>query len=280
MKFENVSNSAIESVDIDKSYEKAVKFFDETSPRINPMDEEFVEKYGKEEIKKDLKYVEDMEDKFSKNDIKEQKEVNKLAIIFEAIVANEIYFSEWLGSGADATVSSRYDDIKNGVDVIVERDNDDEKYHLALALDVTFGQDVNDKFNKIKKEIDTGELTEVKYFSHDSNNIKIGLNNIPRVVIGADVITVKELSELWMSGDKRTLGEHKIQIQILEEIELQLKTFKDYARNIGRIDIADKYDKTLKIINRIISEKIDISSEGIAEDRVFSAIRENMRNFN
>jgi len=275
MKFESVSDSAIESVDIDKAHEKALKFFDEDSPRVNPRDEEFVDYYGKDVVEKDLKYVEEMEEKFS-GEAYEKKEVNKLATIFEAVVADQIYFSEWLGSGADTVIPSRYDDIKNGVDVIVEGDDEDEKHHLALAIDVTFGLDVDDKFDKIKREIENDKLTEVKYFSHGP---EIGLKNIPRVVIGADVSTVKELSELWISNDKRALGEHRIQVQILEEIAVQLKTFKKYAESVDRVEVADKYGKTLEIINCIISEKINISGEGIENDKVYNAINDNVKTF-
>ncbi len=63
MRFENVSNSAIESVDIDKAYEKALKFFDEVSPRVNPNDEEFIERYGRTEVEKDRMEIADKYDK-------------------------------------------------------------------------------------------------------------------------------------------------------------------------------------------------------------------------
>jgi NADPH-dependent 7-cyano-7-deazaguanine reductase QueF-like protein len=220
-----------------------------------------------------------MENKFSKNVIKEQSEVNKLSTVFEAVVADQIYFSEWLGEGADAIVSSKYDDIKNGVDVIVERDSEDEMHHLALAIDVTFGQDVGYKFDKIKREIDNGKLTEVKYFSHGSDDFGVGLKNIPRVVIGADINTVKELSEFWVGGDKKALGSHRIQVQILEEIAIQLKTFKRYAESINETEVAEKYDETFKIIDRVISEKINIPSEGMEDDKVYRAINNEMEIF-
>ena len=57
---------------------------------------------------------------------------------------NKLKVNNWLGPEATAIKSSRYDDIKNGVDNIVEfhKEEDFSSSHLALAIDETFSHDV------------------------------------------------------------------------------------------------------------------------------------------
>ena len=277
MKLESLSNSAIESADTDKAYEKAQRFLNEVSPRINPLDEEFVEHYGRKEVEKDVEYVAKMEEKFLQNNSEEASRMHKLAIIFEAIILDQVYSSEWLGESADTTASSRYDDIKNGIDAIVEwEDGGEESEFLALAIDVTFAGDVSEKFSKIKKGI-SSDSSRVKYFSHNGT---IGLESVPRAVIGADANTIKDLIELWLTGNKRALGEHPVQIQILEEVIGQMKAFGEYAEKIGKKEVAVKYESMRDRLDRVYDKKIDIPKGNIDNDKVFKTIEKEIGIFN
>jgi len=268
MKLESFSKAAIESADIDKAYEKALKFLSEVSPRINPADEEFIEHYGKDKVESDIRYVAEMEEKFSQESFEEANEMQKLAVIFEAIVLDQIYSSEWLGENADTVAASRYDDIKNGVDAIVEWDDEEDGRFLALAIDVTFAGDVADKFSKIKKGIDN-ESSRIKYFSHNGT---IGLENVPRAVVGADAGTVKDLIELWLSGDNRAMAEHPIQIELLEEIISQMKNMIN-DRGITRIDYIAIVDlKNLEPIKEIKNNGLAALAVWIGNTRLIDNI--------
>jgi hypothetical protein len=74
--------------------------------------------------------------------------------------------------------TSKFDDIVNGVDGVIEfLDNEEEssQEHIALSFDVVFSSDeqrVIHKLNRTKKEIENGKLTEVKYFEDSKGNKK------------------------------------------------------------------------------------------------------------
>ncbi len=80
------------------------------------------------------------------------------------------------------------------------------------------------KFNCIKKEIEEGKLARIKYFVSEHMNIRGELKKVPRLVIGADRETVKELGELWINRDNKALEKHPIQFTLLKEILLQCET--------------------------------------------------------
>src|SRR3989344_6211954 len=109
----NFESKIFEKIEITGIYEKATKEIE--IDRINPDD--FIDLYDTE---KDKKYVAEMEQKFAKNSSPDKQESLKLATIFEAIVHQHAELSDWLGPNASTIKTSKYDDIKNGVDSIVE----------------------------------------------------------------------------------------------------------------------------------------------------------------
>jgi len=276
---ENFAEKQIfESITWDKLYERTEKFNKENPP-INP--EDFIDIYGEDVVRNDLKYVQDLKDKFEADSTPEKAEIKKHANILEAIIADQTELNDWMGPDASTIIASEKDDIGNRVDAIVEFLKGNGVSHLALAIDVTHGQDVKDKMGSIKKEIEGGELTEVKYFKSEHSGFKGKLEHIPRVIIGADKNTILELGELWLEKNNKALAKHKIQFQILEEIKIQLEAFMEYATEQKQYDVADKYAKSLRIIGDIISEKSGnyVSENELRQDKVFSAICDEMKTF-
>ena len=246
---------------------------------------DFENLYSKEQVEKDLEYVDEMEQEFEKKSTPEQKEANKLATIFEAMVFEQSELNNWLGENAMTIKSSRYDDIKNGIDLIVEIPDKEKPTasHLALAVDVTFSDDLRDKIRKIKGEIDRDKLTTVKYFKSDFLNLKGEKRNVPKVVIGADYKTLENVVDLWIARDNKALANHYIQFIILDEIMLQLENYKRYAEKENKEKAVESYNKAIEIIRDIDNEKqesrekmpIDDNSK-IEKDKVFSAIRHHL----
>lgn len=235
-------------------------------------DEISLDRFDGGEVERDKEYVEKMEGIFKEGRTTEEEEGRMLAVIFEAIMHEQSELSDWLGPDATTIKPSRYDDIANGVDQLVEFLNEEEASYLAMAVDVTFGEDVVKKFDRIKNEIDSGVLGRVKYFYSENTKKKGFLENVPRVVIGADARTVKELSELWVEGRKKELSQHNIQYQILDEILIQAETFAAYAEKNGKVRVAGAYKDMAKKIGDIIGEK-ELSSEsrdlGGRDDRFY-----------
>lgn len=259
---------------LDRAYKKAQEILQEDI--VDP--EEFVDLYGRENVEKDLDYVKEMEERFRKESTLEIERTKRMATVLEAIIYEQAELSEWLGPNACTIKPSRYDDIKNGVDSVVEFQKEEgEASHLALAIDVTFSPNIEKKLERIKREIRNGQLTRIKYFVSEYMGFRGELTRVPRVVIGADVTRIRELSDLWLNKRKRELADHPVQFQILEEMRMQLEFFKEYAREVGREEIALVYHRSLEMIKGIIAskqeEKGELPVEELERDQIFRSIQ-------
>ncbi len=204
-------------------------------------------------------------------------EVKVISKILEAIFYEHAELSEWLGSNVETIKTSRFDDIVNGIDVIAEFSGNQETSHLGLAIDATLSNVIEEKLERIKKEIDEGHLAEIKYFYSEELNIRQPKKNLPRVIICVEAKTIKELSELWMENKNKELGQHQIQYQILEEIILQLETFKNYVEQKGFSNLAEIYEKDLEIVKNIYQEKK--ASDNYERDSMFELLKSSLKDF-
>jgi len=276
IKFEKSNNQIFENITIGQIYEKAKQALKKDAIDLK----EFTDLYGKDNVEKDKKYVDEMEKKFTQEDMPEQIESNKLATIFEAILHDHAELSEWLGPNVYTISTSRYDDIKNGVDTIAEFiEKERSASHLGLAIDATFSLDINKKIRRIKNEIINGQLTKVKYFKSNKINFRGELSKIPKVIIGADAKTIQELGKLWFKKRNKELAEHPIQFQILDQILMQLETFEEYAKRNNQHGIAEIYKKTHEIILKIYNEKVSSVNDSGVRDSMFNKIKRAMDNF-
>lgn len=281
---EKINNQLFENVTIDKMHDKAQKSLREDV--VDPV--EFIElyqkynnkKYSPNSIKNDQKYVKTMEEKFAREDVPEQAKYNKLATILEVILHNQAELNNWLGSDAATIKTSRFDDIANGVDTIVEFNKDKQSAsHLGLALDATIHSKIYKKIQRIKDEITIGKLAKIKYFKSDKTHYMGSLSQIPRVIIGADSKTVQELGELWLNRKNKELAEHSIQFQILDQILIQLESFEEYAEKCDKPEIAEIYRKSHKIIMEIYEQKEATVNDTGERDSMFEEIKRAMDDF-
>ncbi|MEK7120983.1 MAG: hypothetical protein AAB840_02730, partial [Patescibacteria group bacterium] len=116
---------------IDKAYNKAKEVL---SSAIDLND--FGDIY--KDVNADLRYVESMEKLFEETmakDPEELRNIYKLGTILEAIVVEEGELANWFGENTTTIVPSRFDDIRNGIDCIVEFDEgENSASHLALGI--------------------------------------------------------------------------------------------------------------------------------------------------
>lgn len=241
----------------------------------------------------DLGYVEEKEGQFSHGKTEEEKKTNKLSLVLEALFFEQAEMSEWLGSNVETIKSSRFDDIKNGVDMIAEFliDEDEQKSntvrnvsgHMGLAFDVTFANKIKEKLERVKSEIDHNNLAEVRYFHSDHFVGK--LVDIPRIVAAIDGRTVNELAELWLGEDKKDknkLAFHPVQMQILEGAIIQLRTFKQYAEKTKHENVIAKLDWALRTMEKIYQERkkiLESAKKGedySFRDNAFTALKGNL----
>jgi hypothetical protein len=250
--------------------------------------DEFADHYGTEAVARDKAYVQDRERKFA---AKESPEVNqKFGELFEAIINYQIENSDMMGPNANVIVPSRFDDIANGIDTIVQfKEAKEATSHLALAIDVTASEmEIGKKFANMKESIKKGGLSKVKYFK--SKNFRGELGPVARVVIGADHEITSDISDLILrftrmqkalAENRRTkntsgsaqqlnlefreirlrLGEHPLHGIILIEIREQLAASKKYAEKAGKPIASEECSKMLNIVNELIAEKKGLSDQ-------------------
>lgn len=230
---------------------------------IDPRD--FIDLYGRENVDQDLRRIELLKGRF------EEDETKKAAEVLEAIIYEQCELSNWLGNNAETIKTSEFDDIENGVDLVVEFMEQIQTSHLALGVDVTFGtKNIEKKFNKIKAQIQQDQLTTVKYFQ--SNDFKGSLRNVPRVIIGVELDTVNQLAGLWLQNQKQKLAEHPVRLLFLTQIQKQLEIFLEYAQKNNAQNAIRSYTRALETVRTIRAEqKVGNPSDETA-DRVHAEI--------
>jgi len=152
--------------------------------RPDPRD--FTDVYSSEEIDKDLRHLSKLEVKMDKGELVEKNK--KRGEAFEIVLADQV---DWMGSEALSTLSSRYDDVVNGVDVVVEF----EEEKLAFAVDASINCDPAKIKEKVEKSL--GKVMQggckVKYFQSQKDNYKGSLEGLIPVVVGLEKENADEL---------------------------------------------------------------------------------------
>jgi len=241
-------------------------------------------------------------------------EPTKKARILEAIFAQQIELSDWLGQNVFTIVPAEYDDLFHDVDLALEVQKDNDIKYLALGIDVTSSPiAIRDKLKKIKEHIADGTLTMMEYFhSKDNRPDFYGvMKNIPQVVIGIQGKAIQELSELWMTAyglprsrrglggpslspeaeqsqrktikdAKDKLGKHRVQMLILEEIKIQLSAFRNFAIQVNQTEVTQKFSSILELIDTVLKEKGVPDREDVfknSEDLIFQSLSEAVSDF-
>jgi len=160
-----------------------------------------------------------------------EMEKTERAILLEAILAEHIEQSEWLGSNAYTFQTTEFDDRINHTDLVVEFEVPEGERYLAIDVTTT-GDDrvLSDKKKRISQEIGRGSMTMIKYFESqvDMDNPQKVLNHIPRVVVNIRPEIIERLATTQRKildkkpGANQAMAHDAVQIEILTQIESQL----------------------------------------------------------
>jgi len=232
--------------------------------------------YADEEVEADLAYV-------------REKEEQQFDTAREGEAATQMYYGtmegiasyDWLGPDAEVVPTTRYDDIRNGVDFAVVFPREDGE-PIILGVDATTTEDtmsLDRKTERSRADIQHGKLATLKYFDTpgklDGQLAKRGEVQIPRVVIGANAENAKQLTAAFAiafeKGGKRGLGEHHLQYALLTEIEGQLH--EQLAEAVGalrkRLDVRHAPPKILEAFEKWEGELPDnLEEEGLASEKI------------
>ncbi len=227
------------------------------------------------------------EQRLSPRERAEHREAKFAADVFEGVVYDEVNESGWLGEGVVAVRTTPYDDIVNGVDIVIEMtDPSGGRRHLALAVDVSFGEwAVPNKFRRILEEIDRGEAAKIKYY--ESAGTKETLRNVPRTVVGVERGVVEELADLWLEKEthrvkKEKLRTHPIQHMILKQVVEQLEVYEAYALRgehptQGQRNVAAFCQKARLVLQKMLEEKSSLPLGMFRGDRVCEQIDRSLK---
>jgi hypothetical protein len=170
--------------------------------------------------------------------------------------------------------------------------------------------EIENKFAAIRRSIEEGNLSHVKYFK--TKSFRGELESVARVVIGADHAVTEDISNLILTFTRmrktiaenrmvknetetakelpkklaevrKKLANHPLQQIVLTEIRVQLEAFQSYAQHIGKQNAVDKYAEMLHIITEIIDEKDGPSNvannTAVDNDEIYQMIMENAKSF-
>jgi len=165
----------------------------------------------------------------------------------------QIEQNDWMGPDVNTLLASHFDDFRNKIDIILEYEQETGTNFVGLGIDVTYGHGpfLASKLQQIRREIDSGTLSEVRYFESTDGTVKGELLKRPRLIISSEKDQVVNLMEKWVKRKNKDLAADPVQLQILDEMMMQLKIFKKYAERKGKNDIVKIYEKVIKIIERI-----------------------------
>jgi|GEM_PF-1926076 len=226
------------------------------------------------DIKQDERDVENLKENFQKKlrvfnvhrryafELQKQK-----ADLFEAFILDQAGKAGWFGSSS-LFPTKENDDFLRGVDVVMEYEEAREKKHMGLALDVTFDSTsrlITEKFDSLVDEVERGTLSSVKYFETEKG---VGLESIPRLVIGVNEKRVTGILDLWYAqgtkdSDVKELNEnllkrHYVQVILLLQMKHQLAAFKELARAYFHNHLVNKFAEALDFVDGLLDQKKDI----------------------
>jgi len=207
------------------SANKELRFWDETRPRITS--------------REDMKEVIRMKEKFN-------KEKTRSAINLELCLAEAIGSYDWFGPDAEVFLTNEYDDIINGIDIVVTF-NRENSSSLKLGIDATTSQKLGEITKKLDRTANTlkeGNRSGVKYYELEGHEEE-GEVSMPRVVTGTNAESTEILYQhtCEVIKDKKEKGpqfaKDDFQRVILKQIENQLvysieNILKSYKEGYGR----------------------------------------------
>ncbi len=266
-------------------------------------------KTGKEERLKELKKNTENDRDFElKKEYYERQD--KLAHALELVFAK--YGSEYFFLGFDAQMSltSEFDDYINGLDVVVEFENENagnedgaKAEYIGIAVDACTAlhkEGVIKKYqNNLRSLLDNHPGKELKYYRSPNTGQKLGhIDYVIPLIIGLDRDNVERLVDMIgsfedmeevingmknngqdpgperMSNLARTeeeIKEHWCQAAFLEQIESQLQGYLQDLKGTN-VKAQEKIQKVLEKIQKARNEKKHISGIYAQADRVHQNI--------
>ena len=255
--------------------------------KISIKTEDFIDLYSEEGIARDNRYVAGRHEDFAKQSKDTMPngltfgEVRNLAEILEYQIIKGINGHNWIPL-CQAIKTSEYDDIANGVDLVLEFQDKHHVNHLGMGIDISFSRNLTKKFERIKNEIDSYDGKEnrmgvVKYFNSQKTGMRGELSGLPRVVAALDLGVMEDMAKA-----PKSMEGHIAKHAIITEMEHQLNVFAKYAERKNpacaeRIYTAQNFIKVIS--THFDSEEKLARSEYQKNNKIQDAILEGLEMF-
>lgn len=277
MAFDRPNSRAFEQQEIiEKAASKAEAVLSEEA--IDPHD--FEDLYTQAGVREDLDYVAERQRDFAKNNSPEDNEAARAAKIAEVTLGEGIGLHDWMGPSAYFVVPSAYDDLKNGIDGLVEFEEEEkdskriQASHLGLAIDATYRQDSESKLYTIRDKIVEGDPMVMKYFTSQALDFRGQLGSIPHAVAAFDYQTIARLAELWLNKDKKALASDPVQFQVLEQFIAQCELFEKVA-GPDRPNLRRNYEHGRELLKEIYRERVkEVEDTGVRDTNSYRLLNE------
>ncbi len=188
----------------------------------------------------------------------------------ETLIYHCAEMHNWFSQECATVPASEFDDHLNGTDIVFEFDRGDKV--VRLAVDVTIASNINDKKNEVLSKVESGALTELKYFisavedNPDTGKPKQGrMVRIPKVILHMDVPTVQRLCRLLADNKRAELARSNVQNDLIFEVRLQLEEqiahAQKYCLKMGKdpSPVVKRLQEVLAIIQEIEENKKESS---------------------
>ncbi len=269
-------------------FEKKERMFSQFRPKeIN-----FTDLYPIEEIEMDLAEVARLEHIWDQEEKDKKREyIEQISSAYEAVISEQISSNDWFGPDCTSTPASKYDDVKNGIDVVTIFDSEKGREYLGLGVDVTFSLKesvLQDKLDSIRMRIKELNLPFVKYFEDPETGEHKSIF-IPKVVVGSRLSSAEKLVRLWAGESKdknHQLAQHPVSSKLIMESLSQLMYFYKYASSLAESTKSEierkKYEEIAlgyaKVYNKFYDiyeqkkEQIESHLNEISDDIVYETI--------
>lgn len=250
---------------------------------------EFLVRGGMEEIDRDWKSLSDTEEaieeennQLSRRKFKRHEKAKKISDIVESGIAYAVTELGWYGENISIEPTSEFDDIKRGVDDVMQiRREDNLDLFLALAVDVTFrgllSDEYAEKFFSLLKSIAKGRKTRIKYFKNHQGE-KMEEFAVPKIVLYFDRPDVKSLVEIVRNSDNpemlEKLKSSPQKIALLNQVVAQCEVLSEVASD-SHNDVFEQYDDFVVAVRRL-GEK-DPEIQAILEKTKETAVLKHMK---
>ncbi len=211
-------------------------------------------KGGEEETKEDIRLLEERKLDFKNKEPVDATEkeaflkAKKIATITERALAYGVSELGWYGEKISIEPASEFDDVKRGVDEVLEiQKADEDSSFMALGIDVTYrglySENFKEKLFTLLESIQDGYKTKVKYFK-DHQGKMMREFSVPKIILYFDINDVKKIVYMIKNMDDPKIKEEfrnnpkkfDIMNQIIHQCDM-LAAFAEDAKN----DIFRKY---------------------------------------